>query len=118
MQAFVEELLCTCAHKVWQGLSLGRDKAWLWRERLEDLCGKWNQVTSQHNQKGEGGLRGILGGRYMLDQKKSGGGLEPPLEEGKEPRMMKGSVSFERGVVSGGVRLRSLPGKGRDGRAF
>lgn len=91
--------------------------AWLWKELLEGLCGKWNPVTSQHNLEGEGGLRGILEGRYMLEQKS--GGLEPSLkEEGKEPRMMKGNVWFERDVVSGGVRLRSLQGKWKDGRVF
>lgn len=62
-----------------------RGESWLWREWLEGLCGKWNHVTSQHNQEGEGGLRVILGVRYMLDQKKSGGRLEPPLEEGRSP---------------------------------
>lgn len=91
--------------------------AWLWKELLEGLCGKWNHVTSQHNLEGEGGLRSILEGRYMLEQKSEG--LEPSLkEEGKEPRMMKGNVWFERDVVSGGVRLRSLQGKGKDGRVF
>lgn len=32
--------------------------------------------------------------------------------------MIKGSVWFERDVVSGGVRLRSSQGKGKDGRVF
>lgn len=42
--------------------------AWLWKELLEGLCGKWNYVTSQHNLEGEGGLRGILEDGYMLEK--------------------------------------------------
>lgn len=67
------------APRYWHGAGLGCGKS-CWKA----YAGKWNHVTSQHNLEGEGGLRGILEGRYMLKQK-SGEGLEPSLKEERSP---------------------------------
>lgn len=40
----------------WAGAGLGLEK-----ERRDGVCRKWSQVTSQHSQEDEGGLRSVCG---------------------------------------------------------